>query len=242
LERNRGDVKAGESQIKEGESLSSPVHPREITFEEGVFLVRLARRAVEVFLEKGARIQAPGDTPPKLLRPGAAFVTIETFLEENQRELRGCIGYIEPVKPLVDTVIDVAIEAAVHDPRFPPMSPVETSMVTFEVSILSEKEPLPSNPPERPGSIVIGRHGLIVEKGVHRGLLLPQVPVEYGWDEETFLAETCVKAGLHPTCWLDPETRFYRYEARIYREKKPRGEVEERDLSSEYKAWLQKRE
>ena len=215
--------------------MSGPIHPSEVTLEEGGFLVRLARRAVEEFLETGRRIKAPGDTPGKLRRPGAAFVTIETFIDEDSRELRGCIGYIEPIKPLVETVIDVAIEAAVHDPRFPPMTGSEAGMVTFEVSILSEKEPLPSSPEERPRSIVIGRHGLIVEKDAYRGLLLPQVPVEYGWDEETFLAETCVKAGMHPTCWLDPDTRFYRYEARIFREKRPRGEIEERDLEAEYR-------
>ena len=216
--------------------MSGPLHPSEVTLEEGALLVRLARRAVERFLETGERIRAPQDIPEKLRRPGAAFVTIEVFVDEGHRDLRGCIGYTEPVKPLVDTVIDVAIEAAVHDPRFPPMTPGETGMVTFEVSVLSEKEPLPSDPSRRPESIVIGRHGLIVERGAYRGLLLPQVPVEYGWDEETFLAETCVKAGLHPTCWLDPDTRFYRYEARIFREKRPRGDVEERDLAVEYRS------
>ncbi len=215
--------------------MSSPIHPSEVTFEEGVFLVRLSRKAVEQLLRSNERISAPSSTPPSLRRPGASFVTIETFIDEDHRELRGCIGFVEPVKPLVDSVIDAAIEAAIHDPRFPPMTPGELDLVTFEVSILSVKKPLPSNPEERPKSIIIGKHGLIVEKGIYRGLLLPQVPVEYGWDEETFLAETCVKAGMHPTCWLDPNTTFYSYEARIFREKKPKGEVEERKLEEEFR-------
>jgi len=210
------------------------VRPEELSFEEGEFLVRLARRAVEYYFEHGEVMPVPDDTPPRLLRKGAAFVTIETFYSYEVRELRGCIGYVEPVKPLAEAVIDVALQAAFHDPRFPPLRREELPRVTFEVSVLGPLERLPDDPLERLRSFEIGRHGLVARRGFFQGLLLPQVPVEYLWDEETFLAETCVKAGMEPGCWLDPETEFYRYSARLWRERDPETRiVEERDLRAE---------
>ena len=210
------------------------VRPEELSFEEGEFLVRVARRAVEYYFEHGRVMPPPEDTPPRLRRKGAAFVTIETFKSYEVRELRGCIGYVEPVKPLVEAVIEVALQAAFQDPRFPPLSPSELPRVTFEVSVLGPLEELPSDPEARVRSFQIGRHGLVARRGFYQGLLLPQVPVEYLWDEETFLAETCVKAGMEPACWLDPETRFYRYSARLWRERDPETRaVEERDLAAE---------
>ncbi len=216
------------------------VKPEELSPEEGEFLVRLARRSVETYLTKGERIKPPSDTPEKLRRLGAAFVTITTYYGPESRELRGCIGYIFPVKSLVETVIDVAIEAAVNDPRFPPMNPSELDKVTFEVTVLGPLEPLPREPEKRPKSFTIGRHGLLAKKGILQGVLLPEVPVEYLWDEETFLAETCVKAGMPPSCWLDPEVEFYRFSGRDWREKEPRGPIEERDLAKEYQELLEK--
>ena len=216
------------------------VRPEELSQEEGEFLVRLARRSVEAYLTKGERIKPPSDTPERLRRLGAAFVTITTYYGPESRELRGCIGYIFPVKSLVETVIDVAIEAAVNDPRFPPMNSSEFGKVTFEVTVLGPLEPLPREPGKRPKSFTIGRHGLFAKKGILQGVLLPEVPVEYLWDEETFLAETCVKAGMPPSCWLDPEVEFYRFSGRDWREKEPHGPVEERDLSKEYRELLEK--
>ncbi|ABM80262.1 AmmeMemoRadiSam system protein A [Hyperthermus butylicus] len=216
------------------------VRPDELTFEEGAYLVRLARRSVEYYFEHGKRMPIPSDAPEGLLRPGAAFVTITTYYGPEARELRGCIGYVYPVKSLVETVIDVAVEAAFNDPRFPPMNRNELPRVTFEVSVLGPLEPLPSTPEERVKSIVIGRHGLVAKKGFLQGLLLPEVPVEYLWDEETFLAETCVKAGMPPTCWLDSDTEFYRFTSRAWREKTPMGEVEERDLRREYESLIER--
>ena len=220
--------------------MSEQVRPEELSFEEGEFLVKLARRSVEAYLTRGERIKPPENTPDRLRRLGAAFVTITTYYGPESRELRGCIGYIFPVKSLVETVIDVAIEAAVNDPRFPPMNQNELDEVTFEVTVLGPLEPLPDNPEERPKSFTIGRHGLFAKKGIMQGVLLPEVPVEYLWDEETFLAETCVKAGMPPSCWLDPSVEFYRFSGRDWREKEPRGPVEERDLVKEYRELLRK--
>ncbi|AEM38944.1 AMMECR1 domain protein [Pyrolobus fumarii 1A] len=215
------------------------VRPEELRFEEGAFLVRLARRAVEYYFETGKKLEPPEDTPERLWRPGAAFVTIQVFRSYEVRELRGCIGYVEAVKPLVEAVIDVALQSAFEDPRFPPLRREELPMVTFEVSVLGPLEELPRDPESRPRSFEIGRHGLVARRGWFQGLLLPEVPVEYLWDEETFLAETCVKAGMEPSCWLDPETEFYRFSGRIWRERDPETRViEERDLREELRRRL----
>ncbi len=213
-----------------------PVSPSELDLKEGIFLVKLARNSVVYYLDNHSIMKVPVETPGKLLRPGAAFVTIETYHGPEHRDLRGCIGYIDPIKPLAEVVIEVAVEAAFNDPRFPPLRREELNRVTFEVSVLSEKILLPEDPRERVKSVVIGRDGLIVEKGFARGLLLPQVPIEYSWDVETFLSETCIKAGLFADCWLDSTINVYRYEARVFREKEPLGPVEERDLAAEYRA------
>ncbi len=214
--------------------MSEPIYPSELSLEDGVYLVRLARRSVEHYFEKG-EVLKPSDAPEKLMRPGAAFVTIEVYEDYRHRSLRGCIGFIEPRDPLAETVARVAVESAVSDPRFPPMSSAELDNVTFEVSVLSPLIPMPRTPEERLRSVRIGRDGLVAAKGIYRGLLLPQVPVEYGWDPETFLSETCLKAGMPPHCWLDPDVEFYRYEARVFREKEPYGEVEERSLEEEFR-------
>jgi AmmeMemoRadiSam system protein A len=216
------------------------VRPEELSFEEGAFLVRLARRAVETWFRERRKVRPPAETPPRLLRPGAAFVTITVYHTYEHRELRGCIGYVQPVKSLVETVIDVALEAAFNDPRFPPMEERELPRVTFEVSVLSPLEPLPRKPEDRLRAVKPGVHGLVARRGVLQGLLLPEVPVEYIWDAETFLAETCVKAGMPPHCWLDEDTEFYSYYVRDWREKEPLGDIEERSLLREYEEMLRR--
>ncbi len=211
-----------------------PVDPEEVTDKEGEYLVRLARRSVEYYFTYRRRMPTPQDASAKLYRPGMAFVTIETYYGDEKRELRGCIGSTTPVKSLIDTVIEVALESAFSDPRFPPMEEHELDQVTFEVSVLSEFEYLGDTPQERISNVKIGRDGLIVDAGVAKGLLLPVVPVEYVWDRQTFLSQTCIKAGLWPDCWLKPEIKVYRFRARVWREKYPRGPIEPRDMTKEY--------
>lgn len=220
-----------------------PIHPSELVFEEGAFLVKLARRAVEEYLKNKHKIKPPTNTPKKMFRRGMSFTTIEVYHSYDHRSLRGCIGYLQPVMSLVESVIDSAIQAAVGDPRFPPMSTDELPAVTFEVSVLSVPTLVEVDDRRRlPDKIVVGRHGLIVEHGFFKGTLLPQVPVEYGWDSETFLAETCIKTGLPPDCWLDNKVKVYVYEARLWREKEPLGEIEERDLREELeKLWRRRK-
>lgn len=214
------------------------VKPSELGFKDASFLVRIARKAVEYYFDHGRPLPAPSDAPSIVFRPGAAFVTITTFHSYEHRELRGCIGHVTPIKPLIDSVIEVAIEAAFRDPRFPPLTRQELGRVTFEVTVLGPLEKLPKEPALRIRSFTIGLHGLVARKGYLQGLLLPDVPLEYLWDEETFLAETCVKAGLPPSCWLDPSVEFFRFEGRAWREKEPLGEIEERDLVEEYRLML----
>src|SRR5208283_2302593 len=158
--------------------------PFELSLEEGKFLIKLARNAVTEKLEKGKTIQPPKETPKKLFEQCGVFVTISTP-SHGEKELRGCIGYPYPTSPLVEAVIDSAINAATQDPRFEPMSLEELSKVVFEVSVLTPPERVEvKNPKEYLSKIKVGEDGLIMERGGYRGLLLPQVPIEWGWCEE----------------------------------------------------------
>ena len=152
-------------------------------------LLAIARRALEGYLGAGKMPSVEG-AGGKLSAPGAAFVT----LTKNGR-LRGCIGFTEAVAPLVKVVQECAVAAATEDPRFPPVSPNELPALRIEISVLTPLFPI------RPEEVEVGRHGLMVAQGRMRGLLLPQVPVEWGCDRETFLDQTCVKAGLPPSAW-----------------------------------------
>ena len=215
----------------------SQIHPSELTIDEGVYLVKLARQAIEEYLKIGRVLKPMSGISDKLLRPGMTFTTLETIdLQTNRTSLRGCIGFLAPIHSLVESVIESAIEAATRDPRFPPIEIPELNNIIVEVTVLSMATRIDiTNRLELPRHIIIGKHGLVVEKGWFKGTLLPVVPVEYCWDEETFLAETCLKAGLKPDCWLDKSTKIYYYEGRIFREKIPRGEVYERHMDREYR-------
>jgi AmmeMemoRadiSam system protein A len=152
-------------------------------------LLGIARRALEGYVVAG-KIPSGEEPQGKLAAPGAAFVT----LTKNGR-LRGCIGYTEAVAPLFKVVQECAVAAATEDPRFPPVSARELPSLRVEISVLTPLFPI------RPEEVEVGRHGLMVARGGMRGLLLPQVPVEWGWDRETFLDQACVKAGLPPSAW-----------------------------------------
>ncbi len=178
-----------------------------LSIEDGEYLVKLARKAVEEAF-KGRRVQ---DT--KYTDKMGAFTTIYLY----PHTLRGCIGYPLPVLPLSEAVIRSALAAAFEDPRFPPLREEELGYTVFEVSVLSP--PVRSGPEE----VEVGKHGVIVKKGPLQGLLLPQVPVEYGWDREEFLKQASLKAGLPPDGWKDAE--IYTFTARIFKEEKPGGRV-----------------
>jgi hypothetical protein len=202
--------------------------------EHGAFLVKLARKAITEYLKTGRKISPPKETPEELKVKCGVFVTLNKVLDGG-RELRGCIGYPEPVAPLVEATVDSAISAAVSDLRFPPVRFEELNGIVVEVSVLTPLQLIEvSNPSEYPKKIRIGVDGIVVERGFFRGLLLPQVPVKWGWDSEEFLAHGCMKAGLPPDAWLDRETKIYRFQAIIFEEKKPNGEILRKPLTEEH--------
>ncbi len=197
----------------------------ELTDEEGRLLVKLARRAVEENLKDGRIINPPKDTPPKLTERCGVFVTLNS-IESGRKELRGCIGFPYPTHPLVRATIEAAIDSATRDPRFNPVSLKELNQIVFEVSVLTPPEIIKvESPREYPSKIKVGEDGLIVERDYHKGLLLPQVPVEWNWNEEDFLCQCCLKAGLPPDHWLLNGTKIYKFNCTIAEEIKPKGKI-----------------
>ncbi len=152
-------------------------------------LLGVARGTIEGYV-RDRKVPAVSGLSGRLAAPGAAFVTLK-----KKGRLRGCIGYTEAVAPLFKVVQECAVAAATEDPRFPPVTPAELSSIDLEISVLTPLVPV------RADEVEVGRHGLMVSHLGRRGLLLPQVPVELGWDRETFLEQTCVKAGLPPDAW-----------------------------------------
>ncbi|MGA9751935.1 MAG: AmmeMemoRadiSam system protein A [Acidobacteriota bacterium] len=175
-------------------------------------LLALARRAIGVYLSEGRRLVVGVDCPSMASEPRGAFVT----LKRRGGALRGCIGTILPSGPLDVTVARMAVSAAVEDPRFPPVSSSELQALSIEISALTVPEPM-----RAVEAIEVGRHGLIVSRGGRKGLLLPQVPVEWGWDKQTFLEQTCLKAGLPRGGWREPGTRIEWFEAEVWGEETP---------------------
>ena len=205
--------------------------PFELNDEEGKFLINLARTTVKTYLEKGEIIKPPKEAVKKLFEKCGVFVTINS-IRNGEKELRGCIGYPYPTSPLVEAVIDSAINASTQDPRFESLSLNELSKVVFEVSVLTPPEQVEvKNPKEYLSKIKVGEDGLIVERGFYRGLLLPQVPIEWGWCEEEFLCQCCVKAGLPPDSWLTKDAKIYKFKVIIFEEETPLGEVKRVNLS-----------
>jgi hypothetical protein len=193
--------------------------------EDGALAVRLAREAAEAYIE--GRPMRPPPVPPTFDQKAGAFVTLNVH---PSGELRGCIGYPEPFFPLKKAIVKGA-EGATEDPRFPRLATEELDRVTVEVSLLTPPVLLEA---KRPKDVLrqvrVGEDGLKIAQGPYRGILLPQVAVEWGWDAETFLSEASMKAGLLADAWLDPSTRIYTFQAEVFGETEPRGAVVRRDL------------
>lgn len=178
----------------------------DLTADEKKELLSLARKAIENYLKTGELlIYTP--TNPKFFEQKGAFVTIK----ENG-ELRGCIGFIEPIFPLYQSIIQAAVYAATQDPRFPPLQKNELPKVEIEISVLSPLEPV-----NNVSEIKVGQHGLVIKQGGRSGLLLPQVATEFGWNRDTFLKEVCRKAGLPDNAWKKPGS-LYKFEAVVFHE------------------------
>ena len=170
------------------------------------FLLALARETIQCRLD-GIPLPSPEPSALKLLEPRGAFVTLKI-----QGRLRGCIGHVIGVAPLWRAVRDNAIAAAFEDPRFDPLQADEMLATHIEISALTPLQRVDFR------EVIVGRDGILLERGLARGLLLPQVATEFGWDRETFLDHTCRKAGLEPGCWRHPDTAISTFSAQVFGE------------------------
>ena len=184
-----------------------------ISERAGKFLVDLSKDTIKYFLETGKTIVKPDDYPIELDEPLGVFVTLN-----KNNNLRGCIGYAEPIKPAIDAAIEVALSAAFNDPRFPQVSEEEFDKLDFEVTVLTKPEIIEvAHYKQYFDEIEIGRDGLIIQKGYARGLLLPQVATENAFTVEEFLDNTCMKAGISADSWMDERCDVYRFQGQIFK-------------------------
>jgi AmmeMemoRadiSam system protein A len=170
-------------------------------------LLEIARAAIAVRLAGGAAARpAVGGV---LAEPRGAFVTLR---RRDDRELRGCVGRMAPEDPLAGTVAEMAVAAATEDGRFDPVVAGELASLSIEISVLGPMFEI------RPEEVEVGVHGLMISSGARRGVLLPQVPVEHHWDRETFLSQTCRKAGLSTDAWRGPGCELLAFTATVFGE------------------------
>lgn len=196
------------------------------TLDDGKILVRSARKVVTEFLKSGKKVLFDNEFKSRYSFNSGVFVTLNT-----KKGLRGCIGYPFPHKKLHEALEDAAIAATTEDPRFLPVKTDELKEITFEVTVLTPPEKIiVNNPNEYLKEIKVGRDGLIVKNGFFSGLLLPQVPVEYGWNEKEFLEHTCDKANLPKDCWRQKDTEVLKFRGIIFKEEEPNGSIIKEEL------------
>ncbi len=191
----------------------STEQPFSLSTREKSELLALARKSVEYAVRQRKPYEPAASAGDTLNQERGAFVTLK-----KSGELRGCIGYTSAVKPLYITVRDTAMFAALRDPRFPPVTAPELSQLEYEVSVLS-----PMRRVTDVRQIKVGQHGLLMKNGEYEGLLLPQVPVDEKWDRQTFLDETCMKAGMRTGCWKDENTDIFMFTAVVFGESRPQS-------------------
>ena len=188
---------------------------------DGEKLVKTARAVVTEFLKTKNKMKLDKDFEESFSSNAGVFVTLN-----HKSNLRGCIGYALPDKKLYNALQEAAISAATEDPRFPSVAFEELDQITFEVTVLTPPQEIEvSDPQEYPSKVKVGRDGLIVKSGFNSGLLLPQVPKEYGWNEEEFLDHTCEKAGLPKEQWKEKDTKILKFEGIVFKEQTPGGSV-----------------
>lgn len=170
-------------------------------------LISIARNTLESYLSTG-KVPEVHPASPALSEPAGAFVSLH-----QDDELRGCIGQIEPDRALYKIVQSCALSAALDDPRFPAVTAEQLPSLNIEISVLT-----PMVRVSRVEEIEVGRHGLYITMGAWRGLLLPQVATQYGWNREVFLSQTCRKAGLAENAWRDRKVTIFRFEAQVFSE------------------------
>ncbi len=187
---------------------------------DGKQLVKMARRVVTEYLKNNQTIN-DSEFNSKFNFSSGVFVTL------NKKDfLRGCIGFPLPVKKLSEGLVDAAIAAATRDTRFEPVNEDELENIVFEVTVLTKPEEIVvDDTSQYIQNIKVGRDGLIIENGFASGLLLPQVPTEYGWDEHEFLEYTCQKTGLPKDAWKDNSTKVSKFQGVIFKEEPPNGNI-----------------
>jgi len=178
---------------------------------EGKTAITLARCALEEIIA-GRNCRTP-DLTPVFDEKRGVFVTLK-----KNGDLRGCIGFVQPILPLKAAIPQATLAAATEDPRFHPVQTEELPAISLEVTVLTVSEPLAGAPEERANHITVGRHGLIIQGMGRSGLLLPQVAPEWGWNETEFLDQTCRKAGLPAGCWKRPEIQVLTFEGQVFSE------------------------
>ena len=184
-----------------------------ISNKSGEFLLNLAKESIKYFLDNQKLMVKPTDYPAELDEDLGVFVTLN-----KKNNLRGCIGYAEPIKPAIDATMEVALAAAFNDPRFPEVSEKEFDDLEFEVTVLTKPELIEvAHYDQYLDEIEIGRDGLIIQKGYARGLLLPQVAVENAFTTEEFLDHTCMKAGISADSWMDESCDVYKFQGQIFK-------------------------
>ncbi|MGD0478076.1 MAG: TIGR00296 family protein [Nitrososphaerales archaeon] len=194
-----------------------------LSLEDGRLAVVLAREALECHVN-GRKMPTRNLDSGQFSEARGVFVTLNTTTP-TRNNLRGCIGFPYPVKRLGDAIREASIAAASEDPRFPPVGREELGSIIVEVSVLTPPRDIDVPRREMPSRVRIGKDGLMVSQSYASGLLLPQVATEFGMDQVEFLSQACIKAGLPPDAWLDPATRVQVFQAEIFAEKRPRGEV-----------------
>ena len=196
---------------------------KQITESDVEILVKTPSKFVTEYLTTHKKLKLDDNIQTAYSYESGVFVTIN-----DPSGLRGCIGYPLPDKKLFNALTDAAISAATEDPRFPPVKLSEIDKIIFEVSVLTPPiEIQVEDPLDYPKKIKVGKDGLIIKAGFNSGLLLPQVPIEYGWTEEQFLSHTCEKAGLSRDFWKNKEAHVLKFEGIVFKEKTPNGKVVE---------------
>jgi len=200
-----------------------------LSLAEGTKAVQFARQILEDYTKHNKK---PSQSLGKSFhKKQGVFVTLHTF---PHHELRGCIGIPLPVMTLQDAITESA-QSVTRDPRFPPLSETELDTIIVEITVLTEPELIKvKQPQDYLAHIDIGRDGLIVELSFCKGLLLPQVPIEQGWNKEEYLSHTCMKAGLPPDAWFEKTIKISKFQGQIFTETKPHGLIKETQLDGSH--------
>ncbi len=215
--------------------------PKLLSLEDGVTLTKFARQTIESYLAEKRPAALAESTSDALQGHRSVFVTLKKQRSPDRPEwqLRGCIGHLQPGPnshhksiSLIQATQQAALSSALEDPRFPSVQPDEMESILVEVSVLTLPEEICSeNRSKLSNQITVGKDGLIIQgKGWYRGLLLPQVAPEQGWNAEEFLQGCCQKAGLPTNCYLDPDVNVLKFQAQIFSETTPRGKIVEREF------------